>query len=136
MKDVQKQIFQSEYQLNNVCKKVLEMNNTFKACNTNDKPNITVINSNPEISKFLFDYASKNLAIVKIFIKDSYYTRYIKSEELTLLSCIANAGGLIGLCMGLSFISIFEIIYYLLNGLFIKFNAFALSNRTRRRNIK
>ena len=72
MKDVQKQIFQSEYQLNNVCKKVLEMNNTFKACNTNDKPNITVINSNPEISKFLFDYASKNLAIVKIFIKDSY----------------------------------------------------------------
>ena len=135
MKDIQKQIFQSEFQIHNVCEKVLEMNNKFKACNTNDKPNITVINSNPEISNFLFDYASNNLAIVKIFIKDSYYTRYIKSEELTLLSCIADAGGLLSLCLGLSFISIFEIAYYLLNGLFIKFY-FARNNQTKRRKIQ
>ena len=134
-KNITKQIFQSEYQINNICGQVLEMNNTLKACNNNDKPNIDVINSNPQISEFLFDYASKNLAVIKIFIKDPYYTRYIKSEQLTFLSFIANAGGLIGLCMGMSFISIFEIVYHLGNFLFAKLKYNAFSSQAKIRNI-
>ena len=134
-KNITKEIFQSQFQLNNICDQVLEMNNTLKTCSTNDKPDIDVINSNPQISEFLFDYASENLAIVNIFIKDPYYTRYIKSEQLTFLSFIANAGGLIGLCMGMSFISIFEIVYHLGNFLFAKLNYYTCSYQTKRRNI-
>ena len=111
------------------------MNNTLIACNANDKPNITVIQNNPQISQFLLEYASDNLAIVNIFIKDPYYTRYIKSEQLTFLSFIANAGGLLGLCMGMSFISIFEIAYHLVNCLFGKINVLACTCQTKRRNI-
>ena len=108
------------------------MNNTLKTCDTNDKPNNTVVKSNRQVSEFLFDYASKNLAIVNIFIKDPYCTSYIKSEKLTFLSCIANAGGLIGLCMGMSFISIFEIVYHLGNFLFAKLNYYVCSSKSKK----
>jgi hypothetical protein len=35
-----------------------------------------------------------------------------RDEQMTILSFIGNAGGLLGLCMGLSMISIVEIIFY------------------------
>ena len=134
-KNITKQTFQTQVQMNNICGQVLEMNNTLKACSIKDKPDIDVIHSNPQISEFLFDYAYNNLAVVNIFIKDPFYTRYIKNEQLTLLSFVANTGGLIGLCMGMSFISIFEIVYHLGNFLFAKLNYYACSYQTKRRNI-
>ncbi len=36
-------------------------------------------------------------------------------QEMTLTSFIGNAGGLMGLCLGLSFISIFEVFYHIVN---------------------
>jgi hypothetical protein len=34
---------------------------------------------------------------------------------MTTVSFVANAGGLVGLCIGLSFVSIFEIFYHIFN---------------------
>jgi hypothetical protein len=34
---------------------------------------------------------------------------------MTTVSFVANAGGLVGLCIGLSFVSIFEIFYHMFN---------------------
>ena len=72
--------------------------------------------SNDEkMSKFLNDYARKNIAILKIFLKDPYYTNVIRDRQITLTNFVGNTGGLVGLCLGLSGISIFEAIYHIFN---------------------
>ena len=44
--------------------------------------------------------------------QDPYYTLVVKSEQMTFNSFIGNAGGLMSLCMGMSFVSIGEMIYH------------------------
>jgi hypothetical protein len=36
----------------------------------------------------LFEYASQNLAVLNLFIRDPYYTKYLKSEQVNIL-CIS-----------------------------------------------
>jgi hypothetical protein len=133
--DIRKNIFQRRSPIKNICNLVIDMNNTLMACDSNDFPNSTVINANLQVSEFLFDYASKNLAFVKIFFRDPYYTRYIKNEQISVLSFIANAGGLLGLFLGMSFLSIFEIVYHVVNGFFAKSNECVFTNQTSKTNI-
>ncbi len=73
------------------------------------------LNNYPWVQEFLFQYASDNIAVLKVFIKDPYYTNIKKDEQMSYISFIGNAGGLVGLCMGLSFVSIFEMIYHCFN---------------------
>jgi hypothetical protein len=47
-----------------------------------------------------------------VYIKDPYYTSIKKDENIPFISFIGNAGGLLSLCMGLSFVSLFEILYH------------------------
>ena len=68
-----------------------------------------------EINKFLYAYASKNIAVLKIYLKEPYYTNIIRDRQITFISFVGNTGGLVGLCLGLSFISIFEGIYHFFN---------------------
>ena len=65
--------------------------------------------------EFLHQYASKNIAVLKIFLKDPYYTNIIRDRQITLINFVGNTGGLVGLCLGLSFISLFEGIYHIFN---------------------
>ena len=44
--------------------------------------------------------------------RDPYVTKYKRDVAMTWITWIANTGGLMGLCMGMSFVSIAEIIYY------------------------
>ena len=46
--------------------------------------------------------------------QDSYVKRFIKNEKSTLIAYLAEAGGLLGLCMGFSVISVAEIFYHCL----------------------
>ena len=133
--EIRKKIFELSTKIRNICHLVLEMNNTFTACDANDIPNSTVINANLQISEFLFEYASKNLAIVKIFFRDPYYTEFIKNEQISVLSFIANAGGLLGLCVGMSFLSIFEIVYHLASYLFLKLNNYSYNAQNPSKNV-
>ena len=57
-------------------------------------------------------YARENLAIINIFIKESYTKRFRKTEKMSRISYIASSGGLLGLCMGFSFVSLAEILYH------------------------
>ena len=68
----------------------------------------------------MLDYAQDNLSVVKLFIKNPYYTSIKRDLAMTQLDFIGNAGGLLGLCMGMSFISMFEIIYHCCNFAFHK----------------
>ena len=60
----------------------------------------------------IFNYARENLAIINIFIKESYTKRFRKTEKMSRISYIASSGGLLGLCMGFSFVSLAEIAYH------------------------
>lgn len=60
----------------------------------------------------IHNYARENLAIINIFIKESYTKRFRKTEKMSRISYIASSGGLLGLCMGFSFVSLAEIAYH------------------------
>lgn len=109
-----KEVLQQKVALPDCCKQILELNNTLKVCNDKDHPDITIVDFKPELVDFLFNYASKNVVILKLFVKDPYYTKYLRTEKISSISFIANTGGLLGLCMGMSIVSIFELTYYLL----------------------
>ena len=94
------------------CAEILNFNNTKQICNKNDQSNVQLLQQNLGLAEFLFNYASENLAVLYIFIKDPYFTLIKKDEKMSYLSLIASAGGLLGLCMGLSFVSVFEVFYH------------------------
>ena len=60
----------------------------------------------------IYTYARENLAVINIFIKESYSKRFRKTEKMSRISYIASSGGLLGLCMGFSFVSLAEIAYH------------------------
>ena len=71
---------------------------------------------NQNISQALVDevfaYGRENLALVHLFIQQPYYTKVKRDVAMTLTSYIANSGGLLGLCLGFSFLSGIEILYW------------------------
>lgn len=73
-----------------------------------------------DLFKGLFYYARDNIIHLKVYFKDPYYTIITRDVGTTLISFIGNVGGLLGLCLGLSFLSVFEIIYHFVNACFIK----------------
>ena len=60
----------------------------------------------------IYLYAKSNLAVINIFIKEPYSKRFRKAEKMSRISYIASSGGLLGLCMGFSFVSLAEIAYH------------------------
>lgn len=59
------------------------------------------------------NYIQGNIAIIHIFFNDNAYGGYTKSELIGFTEFLSNTGGLLGLFMGFSVISIIEIIYFL-----------------------
>jgi hypothetical protein len=88
---------------------------SLQICDEHDKANLTKVISNEHLYSFLFNYARNSMAVLKVFIKDPYYTKISKDEKMSFVSFVGNAGGLAGLCTGFSFVSIFEIVYHCLN---------------------
>jgi len=96
------------------CKDILNANNTLKLC-SDGKPDVSKIQNNSSLNDYMINYATKNLAVLEIIIKDPFYTLIIRDELSTIISFLGNTGGLLGLCMGLSLVSIFEIFFHLIN---------------------
>ena len=61
----------------------------------------------------MHEYGKLNLAHVNIMIERPYITKIRRDVAMTFTNYVANAGGLIGLCIGFSFISCIEIIFWL-----------------------
>jgi hypothetical protein len=59
------------------------------------------------------NYIHDNLAIIHIFFIDNAYGGFTKSELIGFTEFLSNTGGLLGLFMGFSVISLIEIIYFL-----------------------
>ncbi len=62
-----------------------------------------------KLEEEIFRYAKQNLAVVNVYIKDPVVTRILRDQKIPVISFVANTGGLLGLCMGFSLVSIFEV---------------------------
>ena len=61
----------------------------------------------------MYQYGRNNLAHVHVMMQSPYITKIKRDVAMTFTSYIASAGGLIGLCIGFSFISGIEILFWL-----------------------
>ena len=69
------------------------------------KPNNTLLEE-------MVKYGRKNLAVVRVMIQSPYVTRIKRDVSMTFTTYVANSGGLLGLCVGFSFISGIELIFW------------------------
>ena len=60
----------------------------------------------------MYIYGRENLAMVHVMIQSPYVTKIRRDVAMTFTTFIANSGGLLGLCIGFSFMSGIEIIFY------------------------
>ena len=67
---------------------------------------------NEMLKNEVYNYAKENLALVNVAIQSPYSTLIKRDIAMTRTSYVANAGGLLGLCLGCSFISLIEIIFW------------------------
>ena len=70
-------------------------------------------NPNTTLVDQMFTYGRDNLAYVQVMIKSPYVTKIKRDVAMTFTTYVGNTGGLLGLCLGFSFISAIEIIYWL-----------------------
>ena len=60
------------------------------------------------------EYASDNLAKILVMIRDPYVQKVRREQAMTVTGFLANTGGLLGLCLGFSVISLAELVYHFL----------------------
>ena len=58
-------------------------------------------------------YARENLALVNVYIKDPAVTQVLRDQKVPLIWFVANIGGILGLTMGMSLVTIFEIMHHI-----------------------
>lgn len=61
----------------------------------------------------MYKYGRENLALIQVMIQSPYFTKIRRDVAITFTTYIANSGGLLGLCLGFSFMSGIEIIFSL-----------------------
>ena len=66
-----------------------------------------------DIVKLVNHYAKENVAKVNIYLRDPFVKRIVREEKISIITFIGSVGGLLGLFMGFSVVSLFEIIYLL-----------------------
>ena len=59
-------------------------------------------------------YSKDNLVVINIFFPNPFVKRMIRDVMITTIDFIGNVGGLMGLCMGFSILSLAEIFYHIL----------------------
>ena len=67
-----------------------------------------------------YDAYEKDIATVTFFFESSNSFEFLRQPKTTMIEYISQVGGLLGLCLGFSFISCIEIIYWLTFKLFRK----------------
>ena len=47
-------------------------------------------------------------------LQDPVVTKIMRDQKIPVIAFVANTGGLLGLCMGFSLVSVFEVLYHAL----------------------
>ena len=68
--------------------------------------------ANDSLVNELYEYGRENLAFTQVMMQSPYVTFIKREAAMTFTSYVANTGGLLGLCLGFSFISGIEIIFW------------------------
>ena len=111
--ETKKALFLESYQNEVSCEQILEAERDDKDYNCSSFISTpALLKKNSNLTSFLFKYAEENFAYVKVFSKFPYHTKIQMSLEMNEIQFISNLGGLLGLLMGLSIISLFELIYH------------------------
>ena len=90
---------------------------------SNEKWDVNHLRSNLSAFNFtnfaevLTKYTSENVAMVKIFMREPFAEVLLRSVETSEIDFISSVGGLLGLCMGFSFVTLAEIFYYSVRGI-------------------
>ena len=69
-------------------------------------------NPKKELKNELYEYGRENLALVHVLIQSPFLTKIKRDVAISFTSYVANTGGLLGLCLGFSFISGIEILFW------------------------
>ena len=107
-------LIQERYEMPTACNDINTMIEVDDVCDINNPVNPPQGNIKDTMNDFVHKYAMENVAVIKLFVKDPYYTNNKRDVAITVTTFIGNAGGLMGLCLGLSFISLFEVVYHFL----------------------
>ncbi|KAH8402368.1 hypothetical protein KR009_011578 [Drosophila setifemur] len=70
--------------------------------------------ANPLVESMNKTYLSENIAVINVYFRESVYYGNTKNAYVGLTEFLSNVGGVMGLFMGFSVISLVEILYYLL----------------------
>ncbi len=57
------------------CGEIVKLNVSKTFCSENFNPNVTKILENKTVAKFIYGYARDNVNVLKVFIKDPFYTK-------------------------------------------------------------
>ena len=68
--------------------------------------------SNESLANEVYKYGRENLALMNVLIQSPFVTKIKKDVAITFTNYVANTGGLLGLCLGFSFISGMEICFW------------------------
>ena len=63
----------------------------------------------------IFKYTKENVALVTVFLDKPYCVKIIQEIKFNLISLIGNIGGVLGLCLGGSLISLVEVVWFCLS---------------------
>ena len=53
-------------------------------------------------------------------LQDPVVTKIMRDQKIPVIAFVANTGGLLGLCMGFSLVSVFEVLYHALTAALTK----------------
>lgn len=53
-----------------------------------------------------------NLAVLHIYYEEQHFMKHERSELYGVVDLFSNIGGLLGLCLGFSFLSFVEFVYF------------------------
>ena len=106
-----KEVFEKHYKNDPTCQEFIDY---YLAKNETcgNEISLDIGGEDEKFEKFYLRYAEENLSKIAVYLKNPYHTSIIKDVKITLTDFVSNTGGLMGLYLGLSFISVFELIYH------------------------
>ena len=94
----------------NLCEKVIE---NFSILNElQEVVNGTYNSTDETLISEIHRYARQNFALINVYIKPPVVTKITKDERVPVIWFVANCGGILGLCMGFSIVTVFEVLHY------------------------
>ena len=61
----------------------------------------------------MHQYGRQNLALIHVIVQSPYVTKIKRDVAMSFVTFVANSGGLLGLCIGFSFISAVELLHWI-----------------------